>query len=245
MGLDKMSTYAFKLIGRVQDGDLYGVWKFLRDGVPPDGAYIGITALQVATENANVEMVVLLLMFGADPESVTTSRAKGAGYQSGGENCTMIAERLLKSSMTKGDPEKRKARQTISKYFVDKEAVAKAADVLKPKLTELEKAYNESMNAWGTTYITFTICLLLTIVILHVALHFYPAVAVKFIPEALISDCYRFSPVFLGHNPFKGRQSIGAGDARFYEKDGVVKHHLPQEAAAPPKEEPLFVSSEL
>lgn len=30
MGLDKMSTYAFKLIGRVQDGDLYGVWKFLR-----------------------------------------------------------------------------------------------------------------------------------------------------------------------------------------------------------------------
>lgn len=50
-------------------------------------------ALQVATENANVEMVVLLLMFGADPESVTTSRAKGAGYQSGGENCTMIAER--------------------------------------------------------------------------------------------------------------------------------------------------------
>ena len=30
MGLDKMSTYAFKLVGRVQDGDLYGAWKFLR-----------------------------------------------------------------------------------------------------------------------------------------------------------------------------------------------------------------------
>ncbi|KAJ1478708.1 hypothetical protein T484DRAFT_1749490 [Baffinella frigidus] len=104
MGLDKMSTYAFKLIGRVQDGDLYGVWKFLRDTPRHlnacELARWGLTglwafwqALQVATENANVEMVVLLLMFGADPESVTTSRAKGAGYQSGGENCTMIAER--------------------------------------------------------------------------------------------------------------------------------------------------------
>ena len=41
---------------------------------------------------------------------------------------------LLNSTMTKGDPEKRAARQTILKYFGDKDAVATAADVLRPKL---------------------------------------------------------------------------------------------------------------
>ena len=47
------------------------------EGYDPNGSYVGITGLQIACENANEEMFVILLKFGADPDKRTASRARG------------------------------------------------------------------------------------------------------------------------------------------------------------------------
>jgi hypothetical protein len=77
-----------------------------------------------------VDMVTLLLMFGADPDVPTTSRANGAGYQSGGESCRMIVERMIKTAQARGsgNPETRKARAQILKLFQDKKALDAAGE---------------------------------------------------------------------------------------------------------------------
>jgi len=47
------------------------------EGYDPNGNYVGITAMQVAVENANADMFLVLLKFGADPKMKTASRSRG------------------------------------------------------------------------------------------------------------------------------------------------------------------------
>jgi len=49
----------------------------IAEGYDPNGNYVGITAMQVAVENANADMFLVLLKFGADPKKKTASRSRG------------------------------------------------------------------------------------------------------------------------------------------------------------------------
>ena len=57
------------------------------EGYDPNGNYVGVTAMQVAIENQNEEMFLVLLKFGASPERPTASKARGTRRGTQGLHC--------------------------------------------------------------------------------------------------------------------------------------------------------------
>ena len=105
MGMSKLGRYAYSMIDGATANNTFLVWMKLRgvfcaprfffcllppptvyarlthttitEGYDPNGNYVGITAMQVAVENANADMFLVLLKFGADPKMKTASRSRG------------------------------------------------------------------------------------------------------------------------------------------------------------------------
>jgi hypothetical protein len=103
---------SMKACSLVSSRDFVGLHNFLR-GVSPDSKMIGgVTPLQIAVENHDVEMVAYLLVEGATPDMETGARGKPTAID--------LARRLHTQAKAK------------------KEMIAKTADVI--KMFEDEKA---------------------------------------------------------------------------------------------------------
>lgn len=114
-----MANRPMYLVQTVESGRHNAVFSMLRDGEEPNCNWLGVVPLHLAIEEGDVDMVTLLLKFGANPE-----------YS--GSKATILA-----TKMSKDPKEEKKAKgQLILKLMKDPKFVEERTEGLLEKLNE-------------------------------------------------------------------------------------------------------------
>lgn len=201
MGLHKLGRYAYSLVDVATSGQTFHVYMKLKEGYDPNGAYVGITALQIACELPDEEMFIILLKFGADPQKHTASKAGGANYASG-ETPLMMCKRLKTEAETKGKTDAAAMFGRMIGYVEDADKLEKAADELIPRLAQLEEEERLAGLSLSGQILSYLGLFLLTVALLHAMIAFLPDVAGSWMPMSWVTNICLFSPVpgFMGHS---------------------------------------------
>lgn len=200
MGMHKLGRYAYSMIDGCVANNTFLVWMKLREGYDPNGNYVGITAMQVAVENANEEMFLLLLKFNGDPNKKTASRSRGALYASG-ETPRQMLERLI--SETEKEPEKCTVYTRMKSWIDDTTMREKAAEAMMPKLKQMEEDERNAGLSLAGQLLSVVGLIVITITLVHVLIIMLPDVAHQVMPDQMVSHLCLFSPVFMGSSLLK------------------------------------------
>eukprot|EP00802_Teleaulax_amphioxeia_P005366 Tamp_05370.p2 GENE.Tamp_05370~~Tamp_05370.p2 ORF type:complete len:237 (-),score=55.25 Tamp_05370:1135-1845(-) len=200
MGMHRLGRYAYSLVDAAAANKTFLVWMKLKEGYDPNGNYVGVTAMQVAIENQNEEMFLVLLKFGASPERPTASKARGVRYDSGETPRQMLARCIKENEKI---PEKHAMFTRMLSYVESPEKLQTAADELIPRLKQLEEEERNAGLSLAGQMLSVVGLIALTIVFLHVQLIMLPDIAAAWMPETLTAHMCLFSPALMGHSLMK------------------------------------------